>query len=86
MDRPRPRWRRGDADAFTGNVTIIGQTKGGFVSVTPTPIANPTTSTINFPTGDIRANGIAAPIDDATGKASAVFKASDPARPSSSST
>ncbi len=65
-----------DADAFTGNVTITGQTAAGYVSVTPTPVANPTTSTINFPKGDTRANGLAAPINNADGKASAVFKAS----------
>lgn len=65
-----------DADAFTGNVTITGQTRAGYVSVTPTPVVNPSTSTINFPMGDTRANGLAAPINNADGKASAVFKAS----------
>ncbi len=65
-----------DADAFTGNVTITGQTRAGYVSVTRTPVANPATSTINFPLGDTRANGLAAPINNADGKASAVFKAS----------
>ena len=65
-----------DAMAFTGNLTITGQTKGGFISVTPTPDATPDTSTINFPVGDTRANGIAAPINDADGKSSVVFKPS----------
>ncbi len=65
-----------DADAFTGNVTVVGQTKGGYVSVTPTPVANPTTSTINFPIGDTRANGLAGRINNADGKSSAVFVAS----------
>ena len=63
-----------DAGAFTGNLTVIGQTKAGFVSVTPTPNANPGTSTINFPKGDVRANGLAAPVNNADGKASAVYK------------
>ena len=36
----------------------------------------PTTSTINFPIGDTRANGIAAPINDADGKSSVVYKPS----------
>ena len=65
-----------DAEAFTGNLTITGQTKGGFISVTPTPDATPATSTINFPVGDARANGIAAPINDADGKSSVVYKPS----------
>ena len=45
-----------DAQAIIGNVTVVGQTKAGYVSLTPTPQANPTTSTINFPLGDTRAN------------------------------
>jgi hypothetical protein len=65
----------GDAEAFTGNVTIVGQTRAGFVSVTPTPVANPNTSTINFPKGDTRANGLAGRINPADGKASAVYRA-----------
>ncbi len=65
-----------DAGAFTGNLTITGQTRRGFVSVTPTPDSTPSTSTINFPLGDTRANGVAAPINNADGKSSAVFKPS----------
>jgi hypothetical protein len=45
-----------DAAAVIGNVTVVGQTKAGYVSLTPTPQVNPTTSTINFPLADIRAN------------------------------
>jgi hypothetical protein len=44
--------------------------------VTPTPIANPSTSTINFPLGDVRANGLAGRINGADGRSSAVFVAS----------
>jgi hypothetical protein len=65
-----------DAGAFTGNLTIVGQTKKGYVSVTPTPTSTPTTSTINFPAADVRANGIAAPINNADGRSSAVYKPS----------
>jgi hypothetical protein len=65
-----------DAMAYTGNLTITGQTKKGYISVTPTPNASPTTSTINFPLGDTRANGIAAPINNADGKSSVVYKPS----------
>ena len=65
-----------DADAFTGNVTITGQTKAGYVSVTPTPIANPATSTINFPIGDTGQWARGADQQRGPVKASAVFKAS----------
>ena len=51
-----------DATAVTGNLTITGQTKAGFVAVTLVPTDAPTTSTINFPTGDTRANGITTPL------------------------
>ena len=37
---------------------MTGQTAAGFFSLTPTPINNPTTSTLNFPIGDNRANGV----------------------------
>ncbi|HET7028684.1 MAG TPA: hypothetical protein VFI28_13405 [Candidatus Limnocylindrales bacterium] len=51
------------ATAITGNLTVVGETKGGYVSVTKDPPAStPTTSTINFPLGDIRANGITVPL------------------------
>jgi hypothetical protein len=45
--------------AVTGNATVVGQTAAGFVSVTPEPDATPPVSTINFPVGDTRANGVA---------------------------
>jgi hypothetical protein len=49
-----------NAVAVTANLTVVGQTKGGYVSVTPTRVPNPTTSNINFPVGDTRANGLTA--------------------------
>ncbi len=49
--------------AVTGNLTVTGQTGAGYVSATPTSIANPTTSTINFPVGDTMANGLVAPLN-----------------------
>jgi hypothetical protein len=61
--------------AITGNLTVVGQSKAGYVSLTPTPDATPDTSTINFPLGDTRANGVTVPLS-AAGKLSAVFKAS----------
>ncbi len=63
-----------DAIAVTGNLTVTGQTAAGFVSVSPTPNASPGTSTINFPLGDNRANGITVPLA-IDGTLSAVYKA-----------
>jgi hypothetical protein len=63
-----------DATAITGNVTVTGQTKAGYVSITPTLNNNPTTSTINFPVGDTRANGLTIPIGP-DGKVGAVYRA-----------
>jgi hypothetical protein len=46
--------------AVTGNVTVVGQTAAGYVSLAPSLTSGvaPGTSTINFPTGDVRANGV----------------------------
>jgi hypothetical protein len=63
-----------DAIGVTGNVTVVGQTAAGYVSVTPTASANPTSSTINFPKGDVRANNFTLPLGSG-GKLSAVYKA-----------
>jgi hypothetical protein len=49
-----------NAIAVTANLTVVGQTKGGYVSITPTSVSSPTTSNINFPVGDTRANGLTA--------------------------
>ena len=58
-------WQVADRDgvpagavAVTGNVTVTGQTSGGWVSVTPDPVGSPATSTLNFPAADTRANGL----------------------------
>jgi hypothetical protein len=51
------------ATAITGNLTVVGPTKAGFASVTKDPDNLPTTSTINFPAGATRANGVFAPLD-----------------------
>ena len=37
-----------DAVAVTGNLTVTGQSSGGYVSLGPTMTSNPTTSTITF--------------------------------------
>jgi spore germination protein YaaH len=46
------------ATAVTGNVTVVNETFAWAVFVGPDPIAAPTTSTINFNKGDIKANGL----------------------------
>jgi hypothetical protein len=63
-----------DAVAITGNLAVVGQTMAGYVSITKDPTASPTTSTINVPVGDIRANGVSAPLN--AGALSIVYKAS----------
>ncbi|HET9520772.1 MAG TPA: hypothetical protein VFO73_07000 [Candidatus Limnocylindrales bacterium] len=76
--RSFPVWGAGgvppDAVAVTGNLTITNQTKAGFVSLTPLEAANPTTSTLNFPLGDNRANGVTVPLS-ANGSLAAVYVA-----------
>ena len=51
-----------NATAITGNLTVVGQTRAGYVSMTQTATNTPATSTINFPFGDIRANGVTGPL------------------------
>jgi spore germination protein YaaH len=47
------------ATAVTGNATVVGQTDGGYVALAPTIGAGqPTSSTLNFPLGDTRANNV----------------------------
>jgi hypothetical protein len=46
------------AVAVTGNLTVTEQTNPGFVFLGPDPLAFPTSSTLNFPVGDNRANGV----------------------------
>ena len=62
-----------DAIAVTGNLTVTAQTSAGYVSLGPVATASPTTSTINFPLGDNRANGVAVTLG-AGGTLSAVYK------------
>ena len=46
------------AKAVTGNLTVTGQTSSGYLYVGPVAMNNPTSSTLNFPVGDDRANGV----------------------------
>ncbi len=63
------------ATAIVGNLTVTGQSAQGYLSVTRLPTATPATSTLNFPFGDTRANGLVAPLSG-TGALSIVFKSS----------
>ena len=65
----------GDAVALTGNLTVVGQTRRGYASLTPTPVAAPGTSTVNFPAGQARANGVITRLDPGTGQVSLTYKA-----------
>jgi hypothetical protein len=62
------------AEAITGNLTVTQQTKLGYASITPDPTSTPLTSTINFPVGDNRANGVTVPVNG-SGSLSLVYKA-----------
>jgi hypothetical protein len=46
------------AVSVTLNLTVVGQSAGGYVSITTKPANSPTTSTLNFPLGDTRANNV----------------------------
>jgi hypothetical protein len=48
------------ATAVTGNLTVTGQTALGYLALGPNPTNSPTSSTLNFPKGDDRANGVTA--------------------------
>ncbi|MEX0889300.1 MAG: S8 family serine peptidase, partial [Chloroflexota bacterium] len=61
-----------NATAVTGNLTATNQTQAGFVFLGPDPVASPTTSTLNFPLGDTRANGVTVALSP-TGTLSATF-------------
>jgi PKD repeat protein len=65
-----------DAIAVTGNLTVVGQTAAGYLSIGPVAANLGATSTLNFPVGDIRANGVTVPLsDDSNGTLSFVYKA-----------
>ena len=63
------------AEGITGNLTVVGQTDDGYVSMTQALDNTPDTSTLNFPVGDVRANGVTGPLT-AGGSVGLVYKAS----------
>ena len=46
------------AIAVTGNLTVTGQTSSGYLFIGPVATDNPSSSTLNFPVGDDRANAV----------------------------
>ncbi len=61
-----------DAVAITANLTVTGQTSAGYVSIGPSMTADPSTSTLNVPRGDVRANSATIQLSD-TGSLSLVW-------------
>ena len=51
------------AVGVTGNLTVVNETSQGWLYVGPRPLASPLSSTLNFPLGDIRANGVTVSFD-----------------------
>ena len=62
------------AKAVTGNLTVTGQTSNGYLYIGPVAMNNPTSSTLNFPAGDDRANAVTVALS-ATGTLSITFVA-----------
>jgi preprotein translocase subunit SecG len=65
------------ATAVTGNLTVTGQTSPGYLFMGPVAMNNPTSSTLNFPVADDRANGVTVAIG-AGGTLSVTFVAPAP--------
>ncbi len=68
-----------DAVAVTANLTVTGGTSAGYISVGPTMVSTPTTSTLNVAKGQTLANGLTLRVG-AGGKVGAVFRGSSDAR------
>jgi hypothetical protein len=47
-----------NATVVTGNVTVTDETAGWAIYVGPSPLGSPTTSSLNFVIGDVKANGM----------------------------
>jgi hypothetical protein len=64
-----------DATAVTGNVTVVNSTNSWAVYLGPTPVAKPTSSTLNFAKGQVQANNLTVALS-ATGTLSATYMSS----------
>jgi hypothetical protein len=60
------------ASAVTGNLTVTGASNSWAVYLGPEPVANPTSSTINFSAGETTANGVTVALSG-TGSLSATY-------------
>ncbi|MGH7703302.1 MAG: hypothetical protein ACREMO_09425, partial [Gemmatimonadales bacterium] len=63
-----------NAVAVTGNLTVTNQTQPGYIYLGPDPVTTPISSTLNFPLGDNRANGVTLALSP-TGSLSATYGA-----------
>jgi hypothetical protein len=63
------------AVAVTGSLTVAGQTAAGWLALTNSPNNHPTTSTLNFLKGDIRATGVTVQLSSSGGKLSVTYGA-----------
>jgi hypothetical protein len=61
-----------NATAVTGNVTVVNPTFDWDVYLGPDPISSPSSSTVNFSTGEIAANGLTVALSQ-TGTLSATY-------------
>jgi hypothetical protein len=64
-----------NATAVTGNLTVTGQNSGGYFFLGPNATNNPTSSTLNFPVGDDRANAATVALSGPGGSLSVTFVA-----------
>jgi hypothetical protein len=62
------------ATAVTGNLTVTQQTSVGFLFIGPVGMSDPTSSNLNFPVGDDRANAVTVALNQ-LGKLSITFAA-----------
>ena len=51
-----------EAVGITGNLTVTNQTALGYLALTLVPVNSPSTSTLNFPIGENRANAVTGPL------------------------
>jgi hypothetical protein len=49
--------------AVAGNITVVHPSAKGYVYLGPDPVSHPTSSTINFPAYDTRANNVVVPVN-----------------------
>ncbi len=68
-------WVPSNATAVTGNLTVTQQTSLGYLYIGPVAMNNPTSSSLNFPVGDNRANEVTVSLGSG-GKLSVTYAAS----------